>query len=102
MNRILLALLAIFVFHASSSAAERIKIGYPDASGTFLSLQKLGFAVIARARELFSYPSSGLIVNAKRIKERPDEIKRMIKAGIDSFPTNQKQCDKGGPKNEFL
>jgi hypothetical protein len=38
MNRILLALLAIFVFHASSSAAERIKIGYPDASGTFLSL----------------------------------------------------------------
>jgi ABC-type nitrate/sulfonate/bicarbonate transport system substrate-binding protein len=46
--------------------------------------KKLGFAVIARARELFSYPSSGLIVNAKRIKERPDEIKRMIKAGIET------------------
>ena len=46
--------------------------------------KKLGFEVLARARELFSYPSSGLIVNAKRIKERPDEIKRMIKAGIET------------------
>jgi NitT/TauT family transport system substrate-binding protein len=44
--------------------------------------KKLGFVVLLRAAELFSYPSSGLIVNAKRIKERPDEIKRMIKAGI--------------------
>jgi len=40
--------------------------------------------VLARARELFSYPSSGLIVNAKKIKEKPDEIKRMIKAGIET------------------
>jgi len=46
--------------------------------------KKLGFEVLARARELFSYPSSGLIVNAKKIKERPDEIKRMIKAGIET------------------
>jgi NitT/TauT family transport system substrate-binding protein len=44
--------------------------------------KKLGFAVLVRADELFSYPSSGLVVNAKRIKERPDEIKRMIKAGV--------------------
>lgn len=44
--------------------------------------KKLGFVVVVRADQLFSYPSSGLIVNAKRIKERPDEIKRMIKAGI--------------------
>src|SRR5262249_28280360 len=44
--------------------------------------KKLGFVVVLRAAELFSYPSSGLIVNAKRIKERPDEIKRMIKAAI--------------------
>jgi ABC-type nitrate/sulfonate/bicarbonate transport system substrate-binding protein len=46
--------------------------------------KKLGFAVLARARELFSYPSSGLIVSAKKIKEQPDEIKRMIKAGIET------------------
>ncbi len=46
--------------------------------------KKLGFVVLARANELYTYPSSGLIVNAKRIKERPDEIKRMIKAGIQA------------------
>ncbi len=46
--------------------------------------KKLGFIVLARARELFSYPSSGLIANVKKIKERPDEIKRMIKAGIET------------------
>jgi len=44
--------------------------------------KKLGFIVLARANELFSYPSSGLIVNAKKIKEKPDEIKRMFKVGI--------------------
>ena len=44
--------------------------------------KKLGFVVLVRADELFSYPSSGLIVNVKKIKEKPDEIKRMIKAGI--------------------
>jgi ABC-type nitrate/sulfonate/bicarbonate transport system substrate-binding protein len=44
--------------------------------------KKLGFIVLARANELFSYPSSGLIVNLNKIKEKPDEIKRMIKAGI--------------------
>ena len=46
MNRIFLALLTIFVLHASVHAADKIKIGYPDASGTFLSLplgQKTGF-----------------------------------------------------------
>jgi NitT/TauT family transport system substrate-binding protein len=44
--------------------------------------KKLGFVVLARADELFSYPSSGLIVSVKKIKERRDEIKRTIKAGI--------------------
>jgi ABC-type nitrate/sulfonate/bicarbonate transport system substrate-binding protein len=38
----------------------------------------------ARAEQLFNYPSSGLIVHAKRIKERPGEIRRMIKAGIEA------------------
>jgi ABC-type nitrate/sulfonate/bicarbonate transport system substrate-binding protein len=44
--------------------------------------KKMGYIVLARAHELFSYPASGLIVNVKRIKEKPEEIKRMIKAGI--------------------
>ena len=46
--------------------------------------KKMGFVVLARAGDLFSYPSSGVIATAKKIKERPDEIKRVIKAGIDT------------------
>ena len=38
MNRIFVALLTIFVLLASAQAADKINIGYPDASGTFLSL----------------------------------------------------------------
>jgi ABC-type nitrate/sulfonate/bicarbonate transport system substrate-binding protein len=44
--------------------------------------KKLGFVVLARAHELFSYPISGLVASVKKITERPDEIKRVIKAGI--------------------
>jgi ABC-type nitrate/sulfonate/bicarbonate transport system substrate-binding protein len=35
-----------------------------------------------RAHELFSYPASGLVATVKKIKEKPDEIKRVIKASI--------------------
>jgi ABC-type nitrate/sulfonate/bicarbonate transport system substrate-binding protein len=38
--------------------------------------------VLARAEDLFTYPISGLVANTKKIKERPDEIKRVIRAGI--------------------
>lgn len=44
--------------------------------------KKLGFVVLARAHELFSYPISGLVASVKKITERPDEIKRVVKAGI--------------------
>ena len=44
--------------------------------------KKLGFVVLARAHELFSFPASGLVATVKKIKERPDEVKRVIKAGI--------------------
>jgi NitT/TauT family transport system substrate-binding protein len=46
--------------------------------------EKLGFIILARAHELFSFPVSGLIASEKKIKERPDEIGRVIKAGIKS------------------
>ena len=42
----------------------------------------MGLSVLARAEELFTYPISGLIAHTKKIKEKPDEIKRLIKAGI--------------------
>jgi NitT/TauT family transport system substrate-binding protein len=44
--------------------------------------KKLGFVVIARTSDLFNFPVSGLIASAKKIKERPDEVKRVIKATI--------------------
>ena len=44
--------------------------------------KKLGFIVLARAHELFSFPASGLVASARKIKEKPDEVKRVIKAGI--------------------
>ena len=44
--------------------------------------KKLGYSVLARTHELLSFPQSGLTIHAKRLKDKPDEIKRMIKAGI--------------------
>jgi len=44
--------------------------------------KKLGFVVLARANELFNFPASGLVVSVRAIKEKPDQIKRVIKAGI--------------------
>ncbi len=44
--------------------------------------KKMGFVVLARAHELFSFPVTGVLTTDKKIKEKPDEIKRVIKAGI--------------------
>jgi NitT/TauT family transport system substrate-binding protein len=45
-------------------------------------LEKLGLHIAARAYELFTFPSSGLGVSLKKIRENPDAIKRTIKAMI--------------------
>ncbi len=44
--------------------------------------KKLGYVVLARAYDLFSYPNTGLVASVKKIKENPDQLKRVIKAGI--------------------
>mgnify|MGYP001169990337 FL=1 len=44
--------------------------------------KKLGYNVVAKTYEVLSFPQSGLTLHAKRLREKPDEIKRMIKAGI--------------------
>jgi NitT/TauT family transport system substrate-binding protein len=44
--------------------------------------RRLGLNVLARAEDLFTYPISGLIAHSRKIKERPDEIRRLIRAGI--------------------
>ena len=43
---------------------------------------KMGFVILAKAYELFSYPDSGLVTSVKKIKEEPDEVRGVIKAGI--------------------
>ena len=43
---------------------------------------KLGFHVIAKAYELFSYPDAGLTASISKIKLKADEVKRVIRAGI--------------------
>jgi NitT/TauT family transport system substrate-binding protein len=44
--------------------------------------RKRGFNVLARADEIFIFPETGLVSGVKKIQERPDEIKRAIRAGI--------------------
>jgi ABC-type nitrate/sulfonate/bicarbonate transport system substrate-binding protein len=44
--------------------------------------KKMGYVVLARAYDLFSYPNTGLVASVRKIKEKPDEIKRVIRAGI--------------------
>jgi NitT/TauT family transport system substrate-binding protein len=44
--------------------------------------KKLGLNMLARAQGLVIYPEGGLSTTTKKIKERPDEVKRVIEAGI--------------------
>lgn len=44
--------------------------------------RKMGFNILARAYELFSFPFVGLGTSTRKIKERPDEVKRTITALI--------------------
>ena len=44
--------------------------------------KNMGFNVLAKAYEIFTYPDGGLASTTKKIKEKPDEIKRVIRAGI--------------------
>ena len=46
--------------------------------------KRLGFHVIVRSYNLFNYPQVGLIVNDRKMKESREEIKRIIKAGIEA------------------
>jgi len=70
----------------TEGVVARMKQGLMDATSAPVPwdyrAKKMGFNVLARAEDLFTYPISGLIVTTKRIKEKPDEIKRVIRAGI--------------------
>lgn len=45
-------------------------------------MEKLGYNVVARAHEFFNLPYLGLGANTKTIKERADEVRRVIRATI--------------------
>lgn len=44
--------------------------------------KKLGFSILTRAYEVFTFPFVGLGTQVKKIQERPEEVKRTIKALI--------------------
>lgn len=44
--------------------------------------RRFGFQVLARSWELFKFPFVGLGTHVKKLNEKPDEVKRMIKAAI--------------------
>src|SRR6266508_1939935 len=44
--------------------------------------RKQGFNILARAHDVLVFPETGLVTSVKKIQEKPDEIKRMIRAGI--------------------
>jgi NitT/TauT family transport system substrate-binding protein len=45
-------------------------------------MEKQGYRILARAYELFSFPYLGLGTHTRKIKEKPAEIRRVIKATI--------------------
>jgi len=47
-----------------------------------LRAKKLGLNILARAHEIYTYAGGGLVTTTKKIKEKPDEIRRVIKASI--------------------
>ena len=44
--------------------------------------KKRGFNILARAEDILIFPETGLVAGVKKIQDKPDEIKRVIKAGI--------------------
>jgi NitT/TauT family transport system substrate-binding protein len=75
-----------FIRSPTEGSLARIKQGLIDAQALPVPwdyhAKKMGLSVLSRAEELFTYPISGLIAHTKKIKEKPDEIKRLIRAGI--------------------
>lgn len=68
---------------AQLAALEKglVQVGVISPPGDYEG-EKMGFHVLARAYELFNFPIAGLGTNVRKIKERPDEVKRMARAMI--------------------
>jgi ABC-type nitrate/sulfonate/bicarbonate transport system substrate-binding protein len=87
--------------HYGLDAEKELKylaVGAPDARFAALSqglveaavlgppldfeAKKQGYNILARADEVIIFPETGLVASVRKIQERPDEIKRVIRAGI--------------------
>jgi NitT/TauT family transport system substrate-binding protein len=44
--------------------------------------KKKGFNILARAEDILTFPETGLVAGVKKIQSKPDEVKRVIRAGI--------------------
>lgn len=75
-----------FLRSTSDGAFARMQQGIIDAQTQptpwDFRARKVGLSILARAEDLFTYPISGIVAHTKKIKEKPDEIRRLIKAGI--------------------
>ena len=62
----------------------RLVQGLIDAAAPPLDSEakKKGFNILARAEDVLVFPETGLVTGVKKIQEKPDEIKRVIKAVI--------------------
>jgi len=89
------------VRHGGLDAEKEIKylaVGPPDARYAALAqglveaailgppldfeARKQGFNILSRADEVMVLPETGLVAGLKKIHDKPDEIKRVIRAGI--------------------
>ncbi len=75
-----------------------IAVGAPDARFAALSqglveaavlgppldfeARRQGMNILARANDIFVFPETGLVTSVKKLQDKPDEIKRVIRAGI--------------------
>ncbi len=44
--------------------------------------KKKGFNILAKAEDILVFPETGLVAGIKKIQEKPDQIKQVLKAGI--------------------
>jgi len=61
---------------------EKLVQGVIVAAPADVEAQKMGFNILSRAYEVFTFPFIGVGTSVRKIQERPNEVKRVIKAFI--------------------
>jgi NitT/TauT family transport system substrate-binding protein len=61
---------------------EKLVQGVVVAAPADVEAQKMGFNILSRAYEIFTFPFIGVGTSVRKIRERPDEVKRVIRAFI--------------------